>query len=332
MQQKSNSAPGKASAAARYAVIIANPASHRFARGIEELHETVQFLQQHGWQAELRLTQAADDARRFTREAVEQKAAMVVAVGGDGTIHCVIQELAGTETALAVLPAGTFNVWAKETGIPLDIAQARDVLLNGKVQRIDLGYVQKYNHYFLLMAGIGFGGEVTYEVKKDSLKWLGVPGYILTGIRLGLGFESFPVELLIDGRVEKTRALQIVVGNTKLYGSLLQFTWRAKCDDGLLDLCVVRRPGRLHRLVVMWDFLWQLPRRRKWITYTTCKTVEVRTRRPIAFQVDGEPIGHTPATFTIAPAALNVIVPQESPEGLFSHPPVAEMRTQNAGV
>src|SRR5579885_3702485 len=74
MQQKSNSAPGKASAAARYAVIIANPASHRFARGIEELHETVQFLQQHGWQAELRLTQAADDARRFTREAVEQKA------------------------------------------------------------------------------------------------------------------------------------------------------------------------------------------------------------------------------------------------------------------
>lgn len=332
MQQEKNSIAEQTALATHFAVIIANPASHRFARGIEELHETVQFLQQHGWQVDLRLTHAAEDARIFTRKAVEQQAAMVVAVGGDGTIHSVIQELAGTKTALAVLPAGTFNVWARETGIPLDITQARDILLNGKVQRIDLGYVQKYDQYFLLMAGIGFGGEVTYEVKKDSLKWLGIPGYILTGIRLGLGFASFPVELLIDGKREQTRALQIVVGNTKLYGSLLQFTWRAKCDDGLLDVCVVRRPGRLQRLVVMWDFLWQLRRRRKWISYITCKAVEVRTRRPIAFQVDGEPIGHTPATFTIAPAVLNVIVPQASPEGLFSRPPIAEMSTQHADV
>jgi diacylglycerol kinase (ATP) len=334
MQQETNQAPdaGTVSTATRYAVVIANPKSHRFEKGIQELHDTVQFLQEHGWKAELRLTQTAHDARQFAREAVEQKADTVVAVGGDGTIHCVIQELAGTNTALSVLPAGTFNVWAKETGIPLDIAQARDVLLNGKVQRIDLGYVQKYDRYFLLMAGIGFGGEVTHEVKKAKLKGLGVPGYILTGIRLGLGFESFPVELIIDGKVEKTRALQIVVGNTRLYGSLLQFTWRAKCDDGLLDVSVVRRPGRLHRLVVMWDFLWQLQRRRKWTTYVRCNQVEVRTRRPVAFQVDGEPIGHTPATFTIASGVLNVIVPQESPEGLFSKPPVAEMSTQIAGV
>jgi diacylglycerol kinase (ATP) len=94
----------------------------------------------------------------------------------------------------------------------------------------------------------------------------------------------------------------------------------------------VRRPGRLQRLVVMWDFLWQLQGRHKWITYTTCKKVEVRTRKPIAFQVDGEPVDHTPATFTIAPSVLKVIVPQESPEGLFSQPPLAEMNTQNANV
>ncbi len=74
MQREKNSIAAQTALAARVAVIIANPASHRFARGIEELRETVQFLQQHGWQAELRLTQAADDARRFTREAVEQKA------------------------------------------------------------------------------------------------------------------------------------------------------------------------------------------------------------------------------------------------------------------
>ena len=328
MQQEINTTQSNASvsSATRFAIMIANPKSGNFARIEQELKETVEFLQQHGWKAELRLTQAPDDAKKFTREAVTQKADVVVAVGGDGTIHSVIQELAGTETALGVLPAGTFNVWAKETGIPLNIPQAREVLLNGKVQCIDLGRVA--DQYFLLMAGIGFGGEVTYEVQKEQLKRLGIPGYILTGLRLGLGFPSFPVELIIDGKVEHARTIQIVVGNTKLYGSLLQFTWQAMCDDGLFDVCVVRRPGRLHRIVVMLDFLLQLQRRRKWTTYTKCKTVEVRTSRPVAFQVDGEPIGHTPATFTIAPAVLKVVVPQVSPEGLFSKPPVAQMNTQ----
>jgi diacylglycerol kinase (ATP) len=224
--------------------------------------------------------------------------------------------LAGSETALGLIPSGTFNVWAHETGIPMDITVARDILVNGQTRRIDLGFV--YNRYFLLMAGIGFGGTVTYAVKKKSMKRLGIPGYLLTGMRLGLGFESFRTSLNIDGRIEKTRALQIVVGNTRLYGSLLKFTWQAKCDDGLLDVCIVRSPKKLERVIVMLDFLLQRNGRRKWVTYTTCKSVEIRTRKPVNFQVDGEPLGHTPATFVVVPGALKVIVPQEMPEELFS--------------
>jgi diacylglycerol kinase (ATP) len=121
-----------------------------------------------------------------------------------------------------VIPSGTFNVWARETGIPLDIAGARDVLIHGTLRRIDLGRAQ--DRYFLLMAGIGFGGTVTYSVKKDKLKRLGPLGYVLTGVRLGLGFDSFLADITIDGRLRTTNALQIVVGNTQLYGSLLKFT------------------------------------------------------------------------------------------------------------
>jgi diacylglycerol kinase (ATP) len=68
----------------------------------------------------------------------------------------------------------------------------------------------------------------------------------------------------------------------------------------------------------MLDFLLQRNERRKWVTYSTFKSVEVRTRKPVNFQVDGEPVGHTLATFVVVPGALKVIVPQEMPEELFS--------------
>ena len=226
---------------------------------------------------------------------------MVIAVAGDGTINSVIQELAGSETALGVIPSGTSHVWARETGIPLDIAGARDVLINGKLQRIDLG------------------GTVTYAVKKEKLKRLGTLGYVLTGVCLALGFDSFRADITIVGHLQTTNALQIVVGNTQLYGSLLKFTWLARCDDGLLDVCIVRRTRKLERIVMMLDFILQRRERRKWVTYTTCSSIELNTRKSVNLQIDGEPTGRTPAAFTIVPSSLKVVVPHEAPEGIFSN-------------
>lgn len=100
---------------------------------------------------------------------------------------------------------------------------------------------------------------------------------------------------------------------------MLKFTWRAKSDDGLLDVCVVRSPAKFERVVVILDFLLRRSQRRKWVSYRTCKSVEVRTRKPVNFQVDGEPVGRTPATFSIVPNSLKVIVPQQTPEEVFSH-------------
>jgi diacylglycerol kinase (ATP) len=320
MQEAKGTAKGEKNSLKTHpsAVMLANEMSGSFSKDKDRLEETLDFLRQQGWNVKLEFTKSSDDAQRLAREAAVQKADVVIAVGGDGTINSIIQGLAGSETALGLIPGGTFNAWAHETGIPMDIAGACNVLVNGQIRRVDLGRV--YNRYFLLMAGIGFGGTVTYAVKKKSLKRFGILGYLLTGIKLGLGFESFHSTLDIDGRIQKTHAMQIVVGNTQLYGSLLRFTWKAKSDDGLLDLCIVRSPKKLERIIVMFDFLLQRNERRKWVTYTTCKSVEIRNRKPVNFQVDGEPLGRTPTTFTVVPGALKVIVPQETPEDLFSKP------------
>lgn len=303
------------------AIMIANPTSGSYIQYIYQLEDALSFLRYHGWQVELKLTQAVGDAQRLAREAVEQHIDVVIAVGGDGTINEIIQALAGSETALGVLPGGTANVWAREVGIPLDVSGAREVLVHGQRRRIDLGRANE--RYFLLMAGIGLDGEVTHAVEKKSLKRLGAFAYLLMGAWLGLSYPSFRTFLQVDGRVVKVNALQMIIGNTQLYGGAVKYTWQAKCDDGLLDICIVRKHDMWNRVLIFLDFILHREQRRQWVYYTTCKSVKLRTRRPIAMQIDGDPVGYTrkgypPVTFTIAPHALKVIVPQKIPEGLFS--------------
>jgi YegS/Rv2252/BmrU family lipid kinase len=303
------------------AILIANPTSGSYTQHAHRIEETISFLRKRGWQADLRLTQVAGDAHRLAREAVEQRVDIVVAVGGDGTINEIIQELAGSETALGVLPWGTVNVWAREVGIPMDNVGAQEVLVKGLTRRIDLGKVN--DRYFLLMAGIGFDGEVTHAVEKKPAKRLGVLGYLLVGTWLGLGYPDFRTSLEIDGHVVKINALQIIIGNTQLYGGALKYTWQAKCDDGLLDICILRKQSMLRRFMVLLDFLLHRDQRRQWVRYEKCTTVKIRTRHPVAIQADGDPMGYTPEgnapiTFTVVPGALKVIVPEQAPGELFS--------------
>jgi diacylglycerol kinase (ATP) len=302
------------------AILIANPTSGSYIYHVQQLRDTVTFLRAHGWQADLKLTQVAGDARRLAQDAVDRCVDMVVVAGGDGTINEVIQALAGSQAALGVLPSGTVNVWAREVGIPLDIAGAREVLIRGQVRSIDLGRVNERS--FLLMAGIGLDGEITHAVERRPVKRLGLIAYLFVGAWLGLGYPAFRALLQVDGRIIRANALQIIVGNTQLYAGAIKYTWQAKADDGLLDVCIVYKRSMFGRIIVILDFL-RRKHRQRWIRYERCTELKVLTRRAVGIQVDGDPAAYTtqgrpPTIFTIAPTALKVIVPCKPPEGLFS--------------
>ncbi|HEU0000301.1 MAG TPA: diacylglycerol kinase family protein [Ktedonobacteraceae bacterium] len=299
-----------------YAVIIANPTSGFMPLQMGRLHDTLTFLRSLGWRVELRYTQGPGDGTELARRAVEEQADMVIAAGGDGTINDIIQGLVGSETALAVLPTGTVNVWAREMGIPLDAHGARQVLVNGQTRRVDVGCIN--GRYFLLMVGIGIDGTITQAVEHKPLKRLGVLGYALAALWFGPGYKGFPVVVNNNGVVVKTRALQIFVGNTQLYAGAFKFTWQARLDDGLLDLCIVRKRSHLGRIVVLWDFILRRDQRRMWVRYDQVSSVQIETPKPVAYQIDGDAGGHTPVTLSIAHEALKVIVPQKAPHELFS--------------
>jgi len=300
----------------RTVIIIANPSSGYLPHQPNRLHEALDYLHRHGWQAELWFTRRQGDGKELAQKAVEQGAAMVVAAGGDGTINEIIQGLAGSETALGVLPTGTVNVWAREVGIPLDVHDACNVLVFGQTRHIDLGCVN--GRYFLLMVGIGFDAEVTQKVEHKPLKRLGPLGYVLAALWFGPGYTGFPVIVRYDDYAIRTRALQVIIGNTQLYAGAFKFTWQARCDDGALDLCLVRRRSLPGRIMVLWDFFRRRKNRHRWVRYNTFSSITIETPRPVAFQIDGDPGGYTPATFTVQPRALKVVVPYRTPKGLFS--------------
>ena len=300
----------------RSAVIIANPVSGVLPVQAARLHETTVFLQSHGWQVDLWYTQGPGDGSNLARKAVDQGVDMVIAAGGDGTINDIIQGLVGSDTALAVLPTGTVNVWAREMGIPFDAHGACQVLINGQTRSVDVGWIN--GRYFLLMVGIGIDGQITRAVEHKPLKRLGVLGYALAALWFGPGYKGFPVVVNNNDVVVKTRALQVFVGNTQLYAGAFKFTWQARLDDGLLDLCIVRKRSWLGRIIVLSDFILRRDQRRMWVRYDQVKSVQIDTPTPVAYQVDGDSGGQTPAILTVAQKALKVVVPQKTPDGLFS--------------
>lgn len=176
--------------------IIANPTSGSVTEAVlRDLRETAKWLTAQGLPAELRLTARPGHATDLAREATEAGLEMVVAAGGDGTVNDVIQALAGHTTALGVLPVGTVNVWAREMGIGLTLAEARETLLRGSLRQVDLGRAGK--RYFLMMAGIGFDAEVARRVERGTLKRIGLKMLDYIGAVVALSVTAEPAELRI---------------------------------------------------------------------------------------------------------------------------------------
>jgi YegS/Rv2252/BmrU family lipid kinase len=249
---------------------------------------------------------------------------MVVAAGGDGTINEVIQALAYTETALGVLPMGTINVWAREMTIPFHMSEGREVLLEGVQRRIDLG--QADDRYFILMAGIGIDAEAARRVEHQFLKRIGLKfvDYVATGGFLGVTQRPAHIWVRREGRRRGRHAVQILIGNTRMWGGAFTFTRRAVADDGLLDVVLVGGHHLRHRAGVFVRALLHRPSLGPGARYERLRTVRLESDPPLPVQVDGEVIGFLPMTFAVAPRALTVVVPRTAPADLFIHPPIGD--------
>lgn len=292
--------------------VIFNPS----ARG-ERAKRFRRHLDQIGKESTLKLTTAPGDARRLAAEAVDEGFEAVVAAGGDGTLNEVLNGIGdvpqGFERAqLGVLPLGTVNVFARELSIPLKPPEAWAVIRQGRSCRIDLPKVicqangAQRQWYFAQLAGAGLDARAIELVQWELKKKIGPLAYVLAGLHAVLGAPS-QITATAAGRAFKGQL--VLVGNGRLYGGHFVIFPQADSSDGLLEVCVFPR--------VDWPTLARcsphlLLRGRLPANATIGLKVDSLTLSsvgPVPVEVDGELIGHLPATFSIERSRLRVIVP-----------------------
>jgi diacylglycerol kinase (ATP) len=296
------------------ATLIFNPvAGQREAR--VNLRNVVGYLAENGWVVEWKETTPDLSATQLAREAVEQGAEVVIAAGGDGTINGVINGLVGNpEVRLGILPTGTANVWARETGISdisllgPDLTTAGKVLVEGVTIPIDVG--QAGDRYFLLVAGVGLDALVTRHINPELKRHTGALAYAWTAIREALKYRGARFTLTVDGVRVTRNAWLVTISNSKLY-ALVPLAVDARVNDGMLDIGVFTGRRWPHILRQVINIILRRHTMDPEVEFLRGRQVHVQSRPRLPVHVDAEPISFTPMTFTVLPGALNVIVPAE---------------------
>ena len=285
--------------------------------------------QARGWHMDIQPTQAAGHATLLAQQAAAAGSKIVIAAGGDGTLGEVANGLANTDTILAPLPVGTANSFARELNMPLplfrgkhQLLKAADLLLNGRIQRMDLGYTTNgagNGRYWLLWAGAGADGYLVEHIEPRP-KWskkLGRLGYMIQGIALTLSFPTIHAKIDIDGRCYEDHYLLALISNCRLYaGGGLTISPEARLDDGYFEVLLFE--GRHITKLFQYGALLKLGRREyPGMVMVSGRSITVHTTPSMPYQTDGELGGHTPLTCELKPGALRILIPASAPSDLF---------------
>jgi diacylglycerol kinase (ATP) len=315
----------------RKAALLYNPDSggHRTRRQ-PELKSVLALLREAGVEASLLLSHSRDQAGEQAQQAILSDCDTIFACGGDGTIHNIVQVLAGSRVALAVLPMGTANALAHDLGIPLDPITAARAALGATPTRIALGRIQYLDsegkpgsRYFTITAGIGVDAHLFYKLNPAVKAQLGMGAYYAKAWRLWLTHRMtrFEVEYVADGAAETKRisVTELLAVRIRNFGGVLRELAPGATlqrNDLRLVLCHSEKRAA-YLLYVLRGLLgqrWSVPG----VELVNSRKVACRYLPPAApgrepaqskvyVEADGELLGTLPAEITIVPDALTVL-------------------------
>ncbi len=271
-------------------------------------------LTERGFDDSLWLETTVDDAgETMAKRAVQETVDLVVVAGGDGTVRVVCAELARTDIPVAVLPAGTGNLLARNLGISLDLDTALAELLDGTEQRIDSVQVegdQLGTDRFVVMAGLGLDAAIIADAPDELKKRVGWAAYVVSTLK-NLNHPFVRVEIIVDDRPPLRRRVRtVVIGNVGTLQANIPLLPDALPDDGMIDAVVLapRRISHWPRLAL--SLVVKSMAEGRHIERFTGRTIQVTAAQTVRRQLDGDEIseGRT-LTASVDPNALLLRVP-----------------------
>jgi diacylglycerol kinase (ATP) len=225
-------------------------------------------------------------------------------VSGDGTIHQVVQQMAGGDLPLGVVPAGTGNDFARALGVPLDDPEAAaDRIAAGTPRAIDL--LKAKDEFITTIVASGFDSLV--NKRANAMRWpKGQSRYTVATFAELRTFKPLGYTVTLDGEVVETDAMLVAVGTVPSYGGGLRICEGAAIDDGLLDVTIIRPVSRLTLLALFPKLSKGTHVPHPQIEQLRGRTVRLESPGVTAY-ADGEPLGPLPVDIEVAPAALTVL-------------------------
>ncbi|MBB2948761.1 YegS/Rv2252/BmrU family lipid kinase [Actinoplanes lutulentus] len=286
---------------------------------LDELRQTItEALAAAGWPEPMWLeTTVEDPGAGQAAQAARDGAEVVFACGGDGTVMACVSALAGTDVALAVLPAGTGNLLAANLGLSGDLATGIEVVLQGGRRRIDVGCVGDQS--FAVMAGMGFDAKMLDATNDTAKKHVGWLAYV-AGAAQHLRDRPMRVTISLDGGPAFTRRPRtVIVGNVGRLQGGMRLLPDAQPDDGKLDVAVLSPRNLRHWLALAWGVLRRTGAVARMETFTA-STVEIRSNRAQPRQLDGDLIDPGKELLvSVRPQALLLCVPQPENAADLAH-------------
>ncbi|WP_237648707.1 YegS/Rv2252/BmrU family lipid kinase [Sediminibacillus terrae] len=238
---------------------------------------------------------------------------VIIILGGDGTVHECINAIAGLEKrpAVAILPGGTCNDFSRMLGMPQNVRQAAEAIVNGQIRAVDIG--QSDSRYFLNFWGIGLVTETSINIDKEQKRRLGVLSYFLSTLRTINQAEPFGYRIKADGEEIEGEAVLIVVLNGKYIGTREIPVSAITPQDGKLDVLIVKNSSlAMFRELMMMnqedantEALTELSH-----VQVNQAEIEVKGQEERQIDMDGEIVDTVPASIRILPSHVNMIFNQ----------------------
>jgi diacylglycerol kinase (ATP) len=255
---------------------------------------------------EVAFTERVGHATELARDAVARKFDVIVASGGDGTINEVACAMVNTGIPMGILPAGSGNGLARCLGISMSYALALRTIIRGKTKLMDVAFVN--DKLFTSIAGIGFDAFVAKKFADSAIR--GMLSYMQIILKEFRHYKPVKYNLTVDGKEIEKMALMIVFANSDQFGFNTRIAPDAKVDDGLLDVCVIRKMPVSKLLTVGYHSMRGTLAETGFAEYYKGKEISINNIDDPLMNIDGEPkIVNSPLNISIKPLSLCVIVP-----------------------
>lgn len=287
-------------------LIIENPISGTGADKYAIALEARQVLTRAGHSVDIALTERAGHATELAAQAVRDGYEAVIACGGDGTVNETARSLCGTQTALGIIPAGSGNGLARHIGMPMNAAQAVQVLAQGHTDVCDYGTVN--DREFFCTFGVGFDAAVSDRFAAAHSR--GLLTYLRATLQELLRYRPKPYRVTVDGHSFDIEAFILTGANASQYGNNAYISPLSSIKDGQLELVIVHKLPILALPFFGLDMMTGTLSSNRHITVIPCREATIERPDDGAAHIDGEPcrLGRR-LEVRIHPSSLRILTP-----------------------